>query len=266
MKLSRYTVPLMLVMAALLAVLGAACGGDDDAAPTTAAATTTGASSANSTPATTPAKEGGSASPAASAKSGGNEDALATLRGAVKDYSKASFKVTYDFKGVDDAGKEFAAKLTTGQKPPKNIMILDGDFGTGTPGTITFINDGTDSFMCTADPQKTCIKTGPSQPESVGIGLQPEDFLDSFTKDIGTEVKEISGQKVAGRDGKCYSVKSTTEGTGTLCVDKKTGLLLLVDATTVVDGKEQKVGMKATAFDDNPSDNDFKPPYPVSGQ
>lgn len=265
MKLTRYVIPVMMIMA-LLAALAAACGGDDDAAPANGTSSTTGASSTTGTSATTPAKSDGSSSPAASASSGGNEDAIATLKDAVKDYSTASFKVVYEYTGVDGSGKSFAAKLTTAQKPPKNLFAIDGDMGTGQPGKFSMIYDGTNNYMCSTNPD-TCLNAGSGSSSDVGIGLSPEDLLQNFSSAAGTdtEVKAIDGQKIAGRDGKCFSVKSKAEGSGTICVDKKTGLLLLLDGVNGPDGSGT-INFKATSFDDNPSDNDFKPPYPVSGQ
>jgi outer membrane lipoprotein-sorting protein len=265
MKTTRYTISFMLIMAALLATFAAACGGDDDAASSDAPSTTD-ASSKDKTPATKPAKDGDSSTPAASASSGGNDDAISTLSEAVKDYSKATFKVVYDYTGVSGNGTAFAAKLTTAQKPPKTLLAIDGDMGNGRPGKFSMVYDGKINYMCTTDPD-TCLNAGAGPSSDVGIGLSPEDLLDTFSSAAGTdtEVKSTSGQKVAGRDGKCFSVKSKTEGSGTICLDKKTGLLLLLEGVNGPDGSGT-INFKATSFDDSPSDDDFKPPYPVSAQ
>ena len=89
-----------------------------------------------------------------------------------------------------------------------------------------------------------------------------ENLVSTFSKD-GTSVKSVAGQTIAGRSAKCYEATSPT-GKGTICLDSKNGMLLLIDGSDTKNGKTTKTVFKAKEATDSPSDADFNPPYPVT--
>jgi hypothetical protein len=248
-RISRL-VSLSLAVFALLALLAAACG-DDDSAKTTAAANGT----------STPGKaSNGSATTSASgtdAPSTGN--GLKDLQNAAKNFQDGDFKVTYEMTETDAAGKATTGTLTMAQKDKKSYF--QGQNFADQPGTVTVIDDGSNTYLCTDQPQKSCLKTGSSgnTADSVAGAFRPDVLLGDIDKQ-GVNIDKAADQKIAGHDAKCYKVSGSGED-GTICLDKKTSFMLLIDGTND-DGS--KIKLVAKNVSDSASDNDFKPPYAVA--
>lgn len=234
---------------AILPLAAVACGGSSKKSSNTPSSSDT--SSANPT--------SGSKSPGATATSGSSssDNPLKDIQGAGNALKTSNLKLTYDMTQTDSDGKVTKGSLSMSQKDKESYFKLVGDIGTGENGTFIVIDDGTNTFICTEQPTKQCIKSTSSGSGSIIDAFQPGNIADELTANGGS-YKQVGDQTIAGRGAKCYKGSDET-GSGTVCIDKKSGVLLSVDATQT-DGS--KVNMKATEVG-SASDSDFKPPYNV---
>ena len=228
----------------------AACGDDDSTTNTpTKAATTSSASSPTSAGAKTTTSTSG--------------NPAQDLQQAASNLKDSPFKVVYEMSQTDSSGKTTNGTLTLVQKDKKSYVGGSGDLF-GTSGAFALIDDGTNTYLCTASPQKACIKTkstgGAGGAAAIAAAFAPDKVLEKLNKS-GATVKQVTNQTIAGRDAKCYSVTDSS-GTGTGCIDSKSNLLLLADGSNLTtDGT--KTTMKATEVNTSPADSEFEPPYPV---
>lgn len=237
---------------ALLAISAlAACSGDDNTTntPTRTAAT----SSSNASPT-------GSAAKSATSSTG---NPAQDLQQAASNLKNSPFKIVYDMSQTDSSGSTKQGTLTLVQKDKKSYVGSTGDLF-GTSGAFALIDDGTNSYLCTASPQKACIKTkstgGAGGAAAIAAAFAPDKVLEKLNKS-GATVKQVANQTIAGRDAKCYTVTDSS-GTGTGCIDAKTNLLLLADGNNLTT-EGTKTSMKATEVNSSPADSEFEPPYPV---
>lgn len=243
---------------ALLALLTAACGGDDDSSSKT---TSPGGTTVNGTP----SGNSGSKTASADATGGGNAtgSGVDDLKNAAKNFKNQNFKITYDATMTDSDGKVTTGTLVMAQKGSSSSFSATNLVEDG--GSVTFINDGKDSYICTDTPEKTCLKTTSAAGGADPLGaFSPAEILSGLDGD-GAKVDKVADQTIAGHSAKCYKATDTTGG-GTICLDKKTSYILSVDGDET-DGSKTK--LTAKNISDSPSDNDFKPPYAVksiSGQ
>lgn len=239
----------MLMTLALAGMLtAAACGGDDDSGDDTANGSggeSTQAAGGNGTPSS---GNSGSATPGTS----GNDPVSSLLA----DASDKTYSVTYQVEFTIE-GKTQKGEMTFAQEPPKNVMKI-AISGSEDFDELIMIDDGKDSF--------TCFKSGDSGQclKSLGAGGLGENFtlfdMKKVTQRVKEDknVKEVSSQKIAGRDSRCFEgTFDETNEKSTVCIDKRDGIL------TLVESKSTKV--KATAISDKVDGKLFEPPYPVIG-
>ena len=234
---------------AILPVAAVACGSSSSKK------TTPEASGSTTSNATSASKD----SPAAGATSGSSssDNPIADLQNAGKALKNGTFKVSYDMTQTDSDGKTTNGTLALSTQGKKSYFKLTGLAGGDSGGAYIIIDDGTNSFICTDQPAKQCLKSSSTGAGSAADAFQPSNIIDELSAN-GGNFKQTGDQTIAGRSAKCYE-GSDDSGKGTACIDKKTNLLLLVDSTQT-DGS--KMTLKATSIG-TPSDSDFKPPYTV---
>ncbi|MCE7929325.1 MAG: zinc ribbon domain-containing protein [Chloroflexi bacterium CFX7] len=229
-----------------------------------------------------------------------------------------TFKVTYEVKGGDAvSGTEIDALLTLVSAPPRMAMTFNAGKkgldltemfggeesgfevteGSGVIESLTFIYDGEKTaFLCVkmVDEEGQCQESD-AQPEEGEEPFSLENTLteavDTGSEDEATELVEVKGQKIAGRDARCFELKrkeETEENKSdikvTFCVDKQEGLPLLLQGKGTGEGSidtgellgedsvdteglpseleiEGSIKAKSVAF--KVSDSDFKPPYKI---
>ena len=257
----RSRLALIFIALTVFVPLVVACG-DDDSSKSTPDNATKAASPSAATSEQTAAGGSKSTATATAAASG-----LADLQKASKDLAAIDFKVTYETSIAGTADKATTGSMMMAHKGTKSVFVLDGAFGGPSTGKTTIIDDGTSTFICTEEGQKTCLKTkstgGSAANPLLGLAtaFRADNLVKAFSKE-GFEVKSVAGQTIAGRSAKCYEAKGPT-GSGTVCLDSKNGMLLLIDGSDIKNGKTTKTVFKAKEATDSPSDADFNPPYPV---
>lgn len=260
-------VPLAAITIAVFAF--AACGDDDD---DTGKTNDSGASGGSSQP----GASGGNASPGGGpATPGGSGGQLTgsgadSLRKLAKETKNKTYKAVYDVKLVNSEQKlNIEGTLTVASKPPKQSYLgIDVMDETKQRQEIVFIQDGDDSYFCTGGGlgalgggEKVCARqkgsSGGIGADALG-GFSIAELIDGVASESDVKVTETRGQKVAGRDTKCWTVKSK-ESDGIVCADEGAGVILLAE------GKFEggQTNMKAKSVSTSVSDNDFKPPYKV---
>ncbi|MCZ2108927.1 MAG: hypothetical protein LC118_05080 [Dehalococcoidia bacterium] len=257
MRLLRPTAFSLLFALAVLAI--GACGGDDNtgSTPTPASSTASASQAAGTAPAasaTTGTASAGSSSPA---------DAAKAFREATSNLKNNPYKAVYSISQTDSAGTTKSGTLTLIQKGQKSYFGGTGPMFDASAGSFAMIDDGTNTYICTSD-RNVCLKTksngGAGGAAAIVAAFAPDKLLQKLDTQ-GATVREIAGQTIAGRSAKCYSV-TDQKGTGTACVDVKSGLLLSVEGNDLSTAGA-KLTMKATAVDTSPADSAFDPPYPV---
>jgi hypothetical protein len=226
----------------LLGLAAAACGGDDTTP------------SDGSRPTATPAGAG--------TDGGSKSDGLSALRNVAQNSNQTTYRVVYDIEGMDPSSGEISGTLTLAAKPPKQLFSLSGEFA-GEESTLTMIDDGESSFLCIeTEGNQSCLRSPSGGGGSIPLPtiLEVEELIETLADDKDATVREVRGQKIAGRDGKCFEIQSR-EGEGTVCIDEKDGILLLLDGT--FDGA--RITLRAAEIAGAPSDSDFEPPFPVIG-
>ena len=241
-----------LAVAAMLPIAAMACGGSsNNSTPTTAASSgTTPGSAATTAPGKSPAATNTSAS----------SNPLAALQSAGNSFKNGNFTVSYQMTETTSAGKTTSGTMAIAIKGGKSSFKLGGTLF-GAQGELTIIDDGTNSFMCTAQPQKQCLKSKSGTGGAAGAFLTaftPDNIIKEITSSGGT-IKQVGDQTIAGRSAKCYQ-GSGASGQGTACIDKKDNVMLSAEGTNS-DGSKTK--LVATQVGGSPSDSDFTPPYPV---
>ncbi len=241
-----------LAVAAILPIAAMACGGSsNNSTPTTAASSgTTPGSAATTAPGKTPAATN---TPASS----GNP--LAALQNAGNSFKSGNFTVSYQMTETTSAGKVTNGTMAIAIKGGKSSFKLNGTLF-GAQGDLVIIDDGTNSFLCTAQ-QKQCLKSKSGTGGAAGAFLTaftPDKIIQEITSSGGT-IKQVGDQTIAGRSAKCYQ-GSGASGQGTICIDKKDNVMLSAEGTNS-DGSKTK--LVATQIGGSPSDSDFTPPYPV---
>lgn len=238
---------MLMALALAGALTAAACGGDDDSGDNggNGAGGETTQTAGGSTPS---GGTGGSATSTA-----GNDSPVSDL---LADASDKTYRVSYEVAFTVD-GKTQEGKMTFAQKPPKNLMSISIT-GSEDFEELAMIDDGKDSF--------TCFKSGDSGQclKSLGAGGLGENFtlfdMKKVTQRVKEDknVKEVSGQKIAGRDSRCFEgTFDETNEKSTVCIDKRDGIMTLVESPST--------RLKATEISDKVDDKLFEPPYPVVG-
>lgn len=254
---------LIAALVAIPAVAFAACGGDDDdatpsttAQPTSAAAST-GQVSSGSTPG------GSSTQSVAGTLSGSGADDFKKL---TADLAKKTYQATYDF-STTGAGQPFKGTLTIAQKPPQTAYKF-----ASAPGSValdfTAISNATDSYFCLkAGTDGYCTKSGAA--DSPFGALASLGDIESLLGDLGTntQITETKGASIAGRDGRCFDIKSTGSDASvpaltTACFDKKDGILLQTEVKDM-GSAGTGVSVKATKVDSSVDSSLFNPPYKI---
>ena len=234
-----------LAIAAILPIAAMACGGG----------------SSNSATATSSSSNSGNAgSAAATTKPTSSSNPLAELQNAGSSFKNGNFKITYQLTETDKAGKTTTGTMAIAIKAGKSSFTIAGGLSGG-QGSFTVIDDGTNSFICTVQPQKQCLKSKSTSTGTAATFLtafQPDNIIKQITASGGT-VKQVGDQTIAGRGAKCFEGQDSSSQ-GTVCIDKKDNVLLSAEGTTS-DGSKSK--FVATQVGGSPSDSDFTPPYPV---
>lgn len=260
----------LLAMGALLALsaFAAACGDDDNKGDTgsentattrsaTGAATGTGSRGTPSTADATSTASGTAGSPGASPSAANGSPAASpspgdagTLKDAVKDVSSLTFHVVYDVTSKASDGKESSLRYTSSNKPPKSAVRIED---VAAAETYVSVRDGEFSFFC-IESEKACFKsklTKDDLAEGVLPTFDPETIVDDAESE-GATAKEVAGRTIAGRDARCWDITDPT-GSGTLCLDKATGVTLLVEGN--FSGEDSK--FEAKEFSGSVSDDVF---------
>jgi hypothetical protein len=237
---------------ALAATLtAAACGGDDDTGDDT---NNTGGDATRTTSGQTPSGGNGGTGGAATPGSSGEDDDFSDL---LADASNKTYSVSYDIEIIDDEGKTQEGAVTVAQKPPKSVMKIalgdNADFE-----ELILIEDGTNSYTCFKSGESgQCLKSAGGSGLGDNFTLFDIKRVAQRVKD-DKDLKEVSGQKVAGRDSRCFEGKfPDSEEEGLFCIDKNDGIL------TLVESKSTK--FKATEVTTRIDEKSFEPPYPVIG-
>jgi len=215
------------------------------------------------------------------------------------------FKVVYDVT-AEEKGTKVAAKgtLTIATAAPRAALVFDaGAKGLDLSGldpettdklqTLGLVTDGQRSWLC----QKAVGKDGECMESTVEPGDESADVSQLFDEVLTTgsedalfQAREVKGQKIAGRDARCYELarKETVEGTSsevsfTVCVDKAEGLPLLiegklsaqgalgdaaseagVDVGLEIESVDASWSIKAKSVQFSVSNDDFKPLFKVT--
>lgn len=238
-----------MAVALAAALTAAACGGDDD--DTGDDTDGNGGGHATQTPGngTPSGGAGGSATPGSS----GDDD----FSDLLADASDKTYAVTYEIEITDEDGKTQDGSVTFAQEPPKSRMEIslgdNADFE-----ELILIEDGTSSFTCfKSGDSGQCLKSGATGGLGDNFTLFDVKRVVARVKE-DKDIKEVSGQKIAGRDSRCFEGKfPDTEEEGLFCIDKTDGIL------TLIDSKSTK--FKATEVSTKVDGKLFEPPYPVIG-
>lgn len=220
---------------AVVAMVAIACGGDDAEEDTTTTGSSTTKATTTATAAATKASGGTAATGSAS---------FADLFGQLED---ATYRAEYDVAGAGLSGSTMVWYRKDGK--------LRFDM-TSAQGSFIIIDNGTSSVTCTsAGGSGTCFAGGaPGGFEPPGIDAV-EDFE---TNAANYQVEPIDDRTIAGIRGECFKYTSAS-GTGTTCIGPD-GQLLLMEATQA----GQTFSLTATKVDEDVSDSDFEPPYPIT--
>ncbi|MBN9493302.1 hypothetical protein J0H33_08155 [bacterium] len=258
MRLSWKFAAATLAATAVLAI-ASACGSDNSSKKTSTPAASSTQSS--STPAASATRSGSNATPGATSSAISN--ALGELEKSSDNFIKADYDIAYNF-STTEAGKTTKSTMVIKHKGDKNAISFDGDLnGSGSETKAVIIDDGTNSYIC-SESEQTCIKTSSDSSGTGSMGqlfnaIKPDKLLEAIRSEPGAKVSDAPGQTIAGRSAQCYKI-SSSEGNGTVCFDKKTDIMLLVDMNDPTNGPTK---MEATKVNGAPSDDDFKPPYKV---
>ena len=241
-----------LMVAALAAMLtAAACGGDDDTGDATD--NTGGGAATQPTTGQTPSGGSGSSDTATPGGNGGDDD----FSDLLADASDKTYAVSYEIEITGDDGKVQEGTVIFAQDPPKSRMEISlGD--NAEFEELILIEDGTGSFTCfKSGDSGQCLKSGATGGLGDNFTLFDVKRVVARVKE-DKDIKEVSGQQIAGRDSRCFEGKfPDTEEEGLFCIDKGDGILTLVDSASTK--------FKATEISTKVDDKLFEPPYPLIG-
>lgn len=172
------------------------------------------------------------------------------------DASDKTYSVSYEIEITSD-GKTQQGSVTFAQEPPKSRMQIalgdSEDFE-----ELILIEDGTNSYTCVKSGDSgQCFKSGATGGLGANFTLFDVTRLVQRVKE-DKDIKEVSGQKIAGRDSRCFEGKfPDTAEEGLFCVDKSDGILTLIDS--------ESTKFKATEISTKVDEKLFEPPYPILG-
>ncbi len=237
------------LVAAMLGV--AACGGDDDEEKVDGSGSRSTATEGTGGREETPdATEDGD---------GGGGDAASDLSALAENYEDFTGVVNYRTTGFGDASFT-SMKIYKGE----NASRVDYESAAGT-GTIITTEDAI--YICAVG---ACIKYGTGNtsldPTAGLTALLSAQSIAAGFGDIpdGVDVEE-SSEEIGGVDATCYAYSGDVDETesgdenGEICVSESGLLLKLVTDATSGGGI-----FEATEATDDVSDDDFKPPFPVT--
>jgi hypothetical protein len=232
----------MVALLAALPIALVACGGDDDsgAKDNGSATSSTGASSSATLAAT---KSGSTGSTATKSSGGGSSGDAANLKDLIEKSKSQTYQITYTATDSDGESSWIVA-----QKSGKTYTSINQKGGENA-GLTVLIDDGKSSYICQKDadnPDGGCFKTASSADDENSPNA--DDGFDD------TNVKEIAGKKIAGRDARCFQSQDA-DNPGTSCVDKSTGAFLA--------GDSPDLKVTATNYSTSVDDKVFTPPYKV---
>ncbi len=246
----------LMVVALAATLTAAACGGDDD--DTNGTAGNGGGDATQPAGGETPSGGNGgggsaTAGAGATATTAGSDEDFSDLLG---DASKKTYSVGYDIEIVSD-GKTQTGTVSVAQEPPKTRMDISLG-GNEEFEELILIEDGTNSYTCVKSGDSgQCFKSGATGGLGANFTLFDVTRLVQRVKE-DKDIKEVSGQKIAGRDSRCFEGKfPDSEEEGLFCVDKNDGILTLIDSTSTK--------FKATEISTKVDEKLFEPPYPLIG-
>lgn len=171
-----------------------------------------------------------------------------------------TYRLVYQIKASDAEAGEIDGTLTVAARPPQQRAGISGKIG-GDQGSFIVIQDGAGGFMCIeGQGDSTCLRTQSNgqSPIPVPSVLSFEKILQRIAQAPGGNVREVAGQTVAGRPGRCFEVR-TSDGSGLVCVQESEALVLLVDGQF----GGTRVNLQLREYTTSPGDAEFAPPFPV---
>jgi hypothetical protein len=197
----------------------------------------------------------------------GDEDTAGniSLQELVAKADSGEYHVAYDAKGADGS----QGPLEVAVKGDKTFVSVDFEPGQGTEGGVQsiFIDNGSTSYTCgdlfgvfgdTSDAGEVCY-SAPSSEENDIPTLR--DLFDpvGLAKGLASagEADGDGTESIAGRDGRCFKVKSI-DLSGRLCVEQGLGVPLLLEGSDPA-----SFSWRATELKDEVDDSVFEPPYEV---
>lgn len=187
-------------------------------------------------------------------------DPLVALRKATNNLADATYRVVYDIEGSDRDTGGLDGTLTIASHGDRQAFGISGTLGNDS-GTFLVINDGTAGYLCIeGQGDSGCLKVPAvgSTPIPLPSVMTIDDVLQRVIDSTELDVTEVAGRTIAGRDGRCFEV-AASGGKGLVCVDEAEGLVLLIDGE--FGGSTFRMTLRD--YSDNPSDDEFEPPFPV---
>lgn len=264
------------VAAAMVAAVLSGCGGDGGAAPESTwlpaqenqgladllerdavaeqspPADDTPAAVPPTSTATAPARPSGTAVPGL--------DGRQLMRDASNRLQTATYRLVYEIKGSDPDVGEIDGTLTVSSRTPRQAFGISGRIG-GDTGTFMVIQDANLAYLCVeGQGDSACLKTDSNQQAPIPLPavLSFDETFKRLAESPGTTAREVAGQTIAGRAGRCFEVAGN-EGNGLVCLQESDGLVLLLDGQ--FGGNQGTLRLKE--YIPTPSDRDFEPPYQV---
>ncbi len=187
-----------------------------------------------------------------------NGDDAASLEDALESQEQQTFSITYEIESNGDL-----ITMTIHNDPPRSAMSMQGQFEGMEMSEFTTINDGEDTYVCTADEgEPMCMRMEGMGADMFGdedlFFLDQDEFLRDIAGEDDTVVSPTSSRTIAGQDADCFDVSDGT-GDGTVCISQSHGVVLLVEGTF----EGETIRMEVTDFSDTPDPDAFEPPYPV---
>jgi hypothetical protein len=164
--------------------------------------------------------------------SGDGTDTLGS--GTITIYKDGSDRIRFDISGEQD-GQQFDGTF---------IESPDGSY-------LCFSGDAAAIFGST---EGVCVESDPDDPNNPVGGITDDfEITEEDLADMTIEGREE--REIAGEDAICYTTTSPdTTGPSEVCISED-GILLGVNS--------EGAGFTATSIEDDPSDADFEPPFPI---
>lgn len=270
-----------ILVCAAVAVTALACsssandepgGGPSNGASPTIRSTSTPRATATATPRPATAAASPTASPRVSATTGPGSgggpagEGRNALIASLSKLDKDNYHVVYRIE-TTDAGQPFGGTFALASKGEKSLFLMEIDSSEGA-FIIATVYDGEKTYFCLGgdDPDNpgqlaaACFEgdddDGPSNDDFPFLNFEAE--IMRMAADGEAEVNPAPDRRVGLFDSRCWEITDDS-GTGTACVAKSNGFLVLVDGE--FDGS--RVFMEVENYTDKPDDSVFKPPYPV---